>query len=43
MATLTVAPNQQWKSVVFNQIKERNLTQGTGFKELTKQCKYAVD
>eukprot|EP00026_Physarum_polycephalum_P006127 Phypoly_transcript_06168.p1 GENE.Phypoly_transcript_06168~~Phypoly_transcript_06168.p1 ORF type:complete len:595 (+),score=94.28 Phypoly_transcript_06168:102-1787(+) len=36
MATLTLPPNQQWKAVVFNQIKERNQIQGNGFKELTK-------
>lgn len=42
MSALALAPNQAWKTVVFNQIKERNQTQGNGFKELIKQYNVAV-
>jgi autophagy-related protein 16 len=37
MSTALALPaNQQWKAVVFNQIKERNQIQGNGFKEVIR-------
>jgi len=42
MSTLTFPPNQQWKAVIFNQIKERNQTQVHGYKELTRLYNVAL-